>query len=179
MCYCGDYGWCLRTHSSHCLGSRLPHCLDAIFEVFHLCGWYPEQQLAAIVMVSPQTSFWVLSTVVAIGMWVGLDYAFYRRKGGYKPGKSATEITAIINALGNAHAEAVTLVADTLPDSDFHRNRLAVWTMDTMRIMKQLDMPQHEIFSFQNPAGLPDQNKCLRERKQLLRSLIEKYMREK
>src|ERR1700730_9295926 len=32
----------------------------AVFEIFHLCGWYPEQQLAAIVMVSPQTSFWVL-----------------------------------------------------------------------------------------------------------------------
>jgi hypothetical protein len=52
----------------------------AVFEVFHLRGWYPEQQLAAIVMVSPQTSFWVLSTVAAIGMWAGLDYLVYRRK---------------------------------------------------------------------------------------------------
>jgi hypothetical protein len=52
----------------------------AVFEVLHLCGWYPERQLAAIVMVSPQTSFWVLITVVAISMWGGLDYLFYRRK---------------------------------------------------------------------------------------------------
>ena len=52
----------------------------AVFEIFHLCGWYPEQQLAAIVMVSPQTSFWVLSTVAAISMWAGLDYFIYRRR---------------------------------------------------------------------------------------------------
>jgi hypothetical protein len=52
----------------------------AVFEVFHLCGWYPEQKLAAIVMVSPLTSFWILSTVAAIGMWAGLDYLIYRRK---------------------------------------------------------------------------------------------------
>jgi hypothetical protein len=51
----------------------------ATFEIFHLCGWYPEQQLAVIVMVSPQTSFWVLSTVAAIIMWVGVDYFIYRR----------------------------------------------------------------------------------------------------
>src|ERR1700724_3341781 len=37
-------------------------------------------------------------------------------KGGYKPGKSAIEITTIINALENAHAEAVTLIADTLTE---------------------------------------------------------------
>jgi hypothetical protein len=91
--------------------------------------------------------------------------------------KSAAEIMAIIDALGKAHAEAVTLVANTLPDSDFHRNRVATWTMDTLRTMRQLDMPKHEIFCFQNPAGLPDQDKCLRERQQLLRSLVEQYMR--
>jgi hypothetical protein len=99
-------------------------------------------------------------------------------KGGYKPGKSVAEILAIINVLEKAHAEAVTLVANTLPDSDFHRNRLAAWTMDTLRMMKQLDIPKHEIFCFESPAGLPDQDKCLRERQQLLRSLVEQYMRE-
>jgi len=98
------------------------------------------------------------------------------RDGGYKPGKSVAEIATIIDALEKAHAEAVTLMADTLPDSGFHRNRLAAWTM---RMMKQLDMPKHEIFSFQNPTALPDQDKCLRERQQILRSLIEQYMREK
>jgi hypothetical protein len=99
--------------------------------------------------------------------------------GGYRPGKSAAEIMAIVDMLGKAHAEAITLVADTLPDSDFHRNRRTAWTMDTMRMMEQLEMPDHEIFCFQNPTGLPDQEKCLRERQQLLRSLIEQYMREK
>jgi hypothetical protein len=94
-----------------------------------------------------------------------------------RPDKSVAEITAIITMLEKAHAEAVTLVA--LPDSDSRRNRRATWTMDTLRMMKQLDMPKHEIFVFQNPAGLPDQDKCLRERQQLLRSLVEKYMRER
>jgi hypothetical protein len=96
--------------------------------------------------------------------------------GGYRPGKSIAEITAIIAMLNKAHAEAVTLGA--LPDSDFRRNRRATWTMDTMRMMKQLDMPKHEIFLFQTPAGLPDPDKCLLERQQLLRSLVEQYMRE-
>jgi hypothetical protein len=66
-----------------------------------------------------------------------------------------------------------------MPDSDYHFHARAAWTMDTMRMMEQLEMPTHEIFCFQNPAGLPDQEKCLRERQQLLRSLIEQYMREK
>jgi hypothetical protein len=51
--------------------------------------------------------------------------------------------------------------------------------MNTMRAMEQLDMRNDEIFSFQNPTALPDQDKSLRERQQILRSLIEKYMREK
>jgi hypothetical protein len=89
--------------------------------------------------------------------------------------KESLSPTAKIAKLNKAHDEAVMLVA--LPDSDFRRNRRATW-MDTLRMMKQLDMPEHEIFLFQKPAGLPDQDKCLRERQQLLRSLVEKYMRE-
>jgi|ERR1700730_14429790 len=94
----------------------------------------------------------------------------------YRPGKSVAEITATITMLDKAHAEAVTLVA--VPDSDFHRNRRASWTMDTLRMMKQLDMPKHEIFLFQHPDGSPDQDKCLGERKQLLRSLVAQYMKQ-
>ena len=95
-------------------------------------------------------------------------------RGGYRSGKSVAEITAIIAMLNKAHAEAITL--GVLPDSDFRRNRRTAWPMDTLRMMKQLDMPEHEIFLFQNPAGLPDQDKYLRERQQLLRSLVEQYM---
>jgi hypothetical protein len=126
----------------------------------------------------------VIYTVVA---WVAvvlfrlIVVAPYRLwlEGGYKPGKSMAEIIAIIDALDKAHATAVALIADTMPDSDYHSHARAEWTMNTMRAMEQLGMREHEIFSFQNPAGLPDQDKCLRERQQLLRSLIEQYMREK
>ena len=44
-------------------------------------------------MISPPASFWILSTVIAIGLWTGLDYWIYRR-----PTSDAVKMSATVIA---------------------------------------------------------------------------------
>jgi hypothetical protein len=56
----------------------------AALEVAHAKGWYPEQQLASIIIASPQVLQiewfrWCLLAALTIIFWTVADYFFYRR----------------------------------------------------------------------------------------------------
>jgi hypothetical protein len=58
----------------------------ALLEIAHVLGWYPERQLAALIMTPPsaaaiQTALWIIAAIVAVALWFGADYFLYRRKG--------------------------------------------------------------------------------------------------
>jgi len=53
----------------------------ALLEVAHLYGWYPERQLAQLVtgVITTEAALWAIVAVIALAIWAGLDFVFYRR----------------------------------------------------------------------------------------------------
>jgi hypothetical protein len=131
-------------------------------------------------LISP---FWFVAVWFAVILViVNAGWSLFNKLQTAKHGLAAVterSMAEIIDALDKAHTAGVALMANKMPDSNYHYRARAAWTMDTLSTMKKLYMRDHEIFRFQNPTALPDQDKCLRERVQILRSLIDKYMREK
>jgi hypothetical protein len=61
-------------------------CSHAAFFVAHASGWFPDQQVARLLMASPgilqiETIRWVLTAVLAVMVWALVDYFLYRRHG--------------------------------------------------------------------------------------------------
>lgn len=59
-------------------------CSHAAFLVAHASGWFPDDQLARLLMASPgilqiEVAQWVLTAVLAITFWAVADYFLYRR----------------------------------------------------------------------------------------------------
>ena len=60
-------------------------CSRALLAVAHSFGWFPEQQLAKLVLNSPtiiQTEWlaWTMLTALALIIWLVLDYLVYKRE---------------------------------------------------------------------------------------------------
>jgi hypothetical protein len=59
-------------------------CSHAAFMVAHAAGWYPDQQLARLLIASPgllqiDAVRWALTAVLALLVWAAADYFLYRR----------------------------------------------------------------------------------------------------
>lgn len=128
------------------------------------------------------SSFWFVAGLFAVILViVNAGWSLFNKWQTAKHWRAAVtecSMAEIIDALDKAHAAGVALMADKMPDSNYHYHARNAWTMNTLSTMKKLYMRDHEIFSFQNPTAFPDQDKCLRERVQIVRSLIQQYMQE-
>jgi hypothetical protein len=59
-------------------------CSHAAFIIAHTFGWYPDQQLANLILASPgllqiEAVRWTLTAVLAVLLWGAADYFLYRR----------------------------------------------------------------------------------------------------
>ena len=60
-------------------------CSQAALAVAHAFGWYPDQQLAALLLASPtalqiEWVQWSLLAVLTVGLWLTIDYFVYQRE---------------------------------------------------------------------------------------------------
>jgi hypothetical protein len=74
-------------------------CSHAAFIVAHACGWFPDQQVARLLMTSPEilqidSVRWVLTALLAIVVWALVDHFMYRRHG-KRSEKTAAEKTVL------------------------------------------------------------------------------------
>src|SRR4051812_20717445 len=66
------------------LGFAALVCSHAAFIVAHAAGWFPDQQLAKLLLASPdilqiEAVRWTLTAALSLLLWAAGDYFFYRR----------------------------------------------------------------------------------------------------
>ena len=59
-------------------------CSRAALEVVHSLGWYPERQLASLILAAPsalqiEMVMWSILAVVTVALWLLIDYFVYGR----------------------------------------------------------------------------------------------------
>jgi hypothetical protein len=80
----GLWQWVLRVF----LGLASLVVSRALLLAAHEVGWQPEEWLAKLLMVSPQTTVWVLSAILAVALFFSADWFLYRRQ---KTGRAGVE----------------------------------------------------------------------------------------
>ena len=65
----------------------------ALFIAAHGLGWYPDHQLATVLTISPSTTLWSLSAILAVAIWLAADWLLYRRHHKLPSGKIASEVS--------------------------------------------------------------------------------------
>jgi hypothetical protein len=78
------------------------------FLVAHATGWYPDQQLATLIMLSPETSSWIALLVATSLVWSLLDWIFYRRQSAVE--NAAQHPVAPVQALTATENEGIPIV---------------------------------------------------------------------
>lgn len=96
--------------------------------------------------------------------------------------RSRKEFEDIINVLKKAHSQGqiieLGLSAPAPTDRNVYQKMHEIWPMNTIREMKRVNLPEHEIFKFQTPVDLRERDAHLGQRLIHLHNLISKYLEE-
>jgi len=99
------------------LGFVLLICTHAAFLVAHAAGWFPDQQLAGLLIASPnilqiEAVRWTLTAIFALLIWSAADYFLYRRHGRKNNGPHQ----ALGDNEGLRKNGEISLLAEFIPD---------------------------------------------------------------